>query len=203
VHLQDVFGDYLSWSAGWPPILLWAAAARIALFILLTLALLSQITPAYYATVGVMVVDSVWTVFRWFNKFTGPYLAVLDIVFDLVTLALVFATDRDFAVNEERILCLPQPHIKGGIEFNRLGHLYRQKGMWAMAVRHWRLAVGAMPLRADFYKDLAVGYAQLGYYQRAIGALNEAQRQSPDDTDMRQLARLIEEKKAKDPRPRG
>ncbi|MBI3243664.1 MAG: hypothetical protein HYZ49_15375 [Chloroflexi bacterium] len=203
VHLQDLFGDYLSWATGWPPILMWAAGIRIVLFTALILALLWKITLAYYVTVGAMIADMVWTVFRWFNKFTGPVIAVLDILFALVTLALVFATDRDFAVNEERLLCLPQPHTKGGIEFNRLGHLYRQKGMWALAVRHWRLAVGAMPLRADFYKDLAVGYAQIGYYQRALGALAEARRQAPDDADMPQLARLIEEKKSKDPRPRG
>lgn len=203
IHLEEYFGDYLIWPADWPPILMLVAGIRIALFTALTLALLFQFTPAYYAAIGTLVADAVWTVFRWMNKFLGPGAAVVDIIFDLITLALVFATDRDFAVNEERTLCLPQPHIKGGLEFNRLGHIYRQKGMWALAVRYWRLAVGAMPLRPDFHKDLAVGYAQIGYYQRALNALNEAKRQTPDDPDMPQLARLIAEKKAKDPRPRG
>jgi len=121
----------------------------------------------------------------------------------VAALALIFAADRDFEVNDERILSVPDRRIKGGVELNRRGHNYSRQGKWALAVAHWRAAIAALPNRAEFYKDLAIGYAQIKYYDRALNSLQEAGRQAPVDLDVPKMREIIERKKAADPRPRG
>ena len=203
LRLHQFFGDYLKWPADWVPILVAVASARIVIFLLVVIGLSARVNFAYHASIGVMFADMGWAVFRWLRGFVGPFAAVLYIIADVVALALIFAADRDFEVNEERIVCMPDRRIKGGAELNRRGHLYSKGGQWALAVAHWRAAIAALPNRSEFYKDLAIGYAQIKYYDRALGALQEAGRQSPIDADVPKIKEIIEGKKAADPSPRG
>lgn len=203
LNLGGFFGDYLSWSQTWTQALLWIAGIRIAVFLTLTVGLAARFTPAYYAAIGFMSFDILWAALRWVYKFLGPFSAIVDVIADIVGLAFVFASDRDFAINDERMLCQPDPRIKGGAELNRRARLYRIEGKWALAVAYWRAAIGQMPNRPEFYKSVAIGYAQIGYYQRALNALAEAHRQSPGDVEVPRIKELIEDKKKNDPRPRG
>ena len=203
LNLQDFFGDYLSWSQAWTQTLLWIAGIRIVIFLALTVGLAARFTPAYYAAISFMSFDILWTALRWVYKFLGPFSAIVDVIADIVGLAFVFASDRDFAINDERMLCQPDQRIKGGAELNRRARLYRMEGKWALAVAYWRVAIGQMPNRPEFYKSVAIGYAQIGYYQRAVNAIAEAHRQAPMDVEIPRIKELIEDKKKNDPRPRG
>ena len=203
LKLFQFFGDYLSWPAQWVPILLAAASLRVLIFMLVIAGLTARMSLAYYGSIAVMAADIAWSLFRWIRNFLGPFAAVLYIIADIAALALIFAADRDFEVNDERILSVPDRRIKGGVELNRRGHNYSREGKWALAVAHWRAAIAALPNRPEFYKDLAIGYAQIKYYDRALGALAEAGRQSPIDADVPKIKEIIEGKKAADPRPRG
>lgn len=203
LNLGDFFGDYLSWSQTWAQALLWIAVIRIAVFLGLMTGLAARFTPAYYAAIGFMSFDILWATVRWVYKFLGPFSAIADIVADIAGLAFVFASDRDFAINDERMLCQADPRIKGGAELNRRARLYRVEGKWALAVAYWRVAIGQMPNQPEFYKSVAIGYAQIGYYQRALSAIAEAYRQSPVDVEIPRIRELIEHKQKNDPRPRG
>jgi tetratricopeptide (TPR) repeat protein len=165
--------------------------------------LAARFTPAYYAAIGFMSFDILWATVRWVYKFLGPFSAITDIVADIAGLAFVFASDRDFAINDERMLCQADPRIKGGAELNRRARLYRVEGKWALAVAYWRAAIGQMPNQPEFYKSVAIGYAQIGYYQRALSAIAEARRQAPVDVEIPRIKELIEDKQKNDPRPRG
>lgn len=203
LNLGDFFGDYLTWSQAWTQALLWIAGIRVVIFLALTVGLAARFTPAYYAAIGFMSFDIVWAALRWIYKFLGPFSAIVDVIADIVGLAFVFASDRDFAINDERMLCQPDLRIKGGAELNRRARMYRIEGKWALAVAYWRAAIGQMPNRPEFYKSVAIGYAQIGYYQRALSALAEAHRQAPVDVEIPHIKELIEDKKKSDPQPRG
>ena len=203
LNLRDFFGDYLSWSQAWSQALLWIAIIRIVIFLVLMTGLAARFTPAYYAAISLMSLDILWSALRWVYKFVGPFSAIADIVADIAGLAFVFASDRDFAINDERMLCQPDPRIKGGAELNRRARMYRIEGKWALAVAYWRSAIGQMPNRPEFYKSVAIGYAQIGYYGRALSAIAEAHRQAPVDVELPRIKELIEEKQKNDARPRG
>lgn len=203
LKLFQFFGDYLSWPTQWVPILLAAASVRVLIFMLVIAGLTARMSLAYYGSIAVMAADIAWSLFRWIRNFLGPFAAVSYIIADVAVLALIFAADRDFEVNEERVVCMSDRRIKGGVELNRRGHNYSRQGQWALAVAHWRAAIAALPNRSEFYKDLAIGYAQIKYYDRALGALQEAGRLSPVDADVPKIQEIVEGKKAADPRPRG
>jgi tetratricopeptide (TPR) repeat protein len=64
--------------------------------------------------------------------------------------------------------------------------------MWALAVAQWRKAVGLAPRQAEYYRDLGLGYAQIGRYDRSLRALHEAQRQSSDPAEVGRIIALVE-----------
>jgi hypothetical protein len=201
--LKYYVGDYLLWSEFIGQILIWIGVVRTIAFLLIVPGLAARFTPAYYAAIFVFTTDLVWNLVRWVLRFTGPVAALLDMGVHLITLGLIFSSDREFAVNEERMMCAPDRFSKGGVELNRQARLARAEGKWALAVAYWRGAVAAMPTQPEYYKNLAVGYAQIGYYERALLAINEAGRQSPVDADVTRIKELIADKQKNDPKPRG
>lgn len=201
--LELFFGDYLKWQPDLTPIVMWVAYGWLVVLVVVMLGFLQRIALAYYAAVGIMVLNMIGTTARWLSGYVGAAMAVPDILISLTALSFVFASQRDFSVNDARLRCVIDPRIKGGEVFHSLGHEHKRKGQWAMAVAHWRAAVGVMPNRAEFYKDLAIGYAQIGYYERALKALDEFSRQSPGHADYAPLKDLIQKKRAADRYPRG
>lgn len=174
----------------------------VVLLIAAVLGLLYQVKATYYGSIGLIGFNILWMAYRWRAGYIGPLLAVLDVFFSLVALFFIFASQPDFKVNLTRLRCAIDPHIKGGEALNRLGHIAKGKDQWALAVAYWRAAVAAMPNQAGFYKDLAIGYAQIGYYNRALRTLQEFANQSPDQKDVAPMTELIEQKRARDAHPR-
>lgn len=201
--LEHLFGYYPTWPTDLAQAVFWIHLGWLVTLIAVMLAFLYQITPAYYISVGVMSLNVVWAAYRWFSGFVGPSLAIADILASIVALFFVFAAQPDFEVNLTRLRCAADPRIKGGDALHKLGLIHKKQGQWALAVAYWRAAVAAMPTQADLYKDLAIGYAQIGYYERSLRALSEFSRLRPDDPEALALKTVIEQKRATDPNPRG
>lgn len=202
LSLDFIFGNYAVWSPAYTTIVMWAQIGLTVAMVLAVLGLAYQVTLAYYFSIVIWSLNVLWAAFRWVNGYTGLVLAIADVLASLISLFFIFASQPDFQVNLIRVRCEVDPRIKGGDSLHKLGMIYRQEGRWALAVAHWRAAMAAMPGQSLFYKDLAIGYGQIGYYSRALRTLDEFARQSPDDRDIATIRTLIEEKQAADKKPK-
>jgi tetratricopeptide (TPR) repeat protein len=198
-----IIGDFHFWSKSFTPLLVYIQFGLIAVMVVTMLGLLYQVTLAYYFSVALFSANIIWMIYRWLTGYFGPVIALADIIFSIISLLFIFAAQPDFQVNATRLRCAVDSHVKGGDALNRLGHIAKGKSQWALAVAYWRAAVAAMPNQPDFYKDLAIGYAQIGYYQKAMSALNEFANLSRGTADYEPMKALIEQKLAKDKYPRG
>jgi tetratricopeptide (TPR) repeat protein len=117
--------------------------------------------------------------------------AVLNGALALAIGILLFGLSDEFALNPERLLVKPAATARSALDFYKLGHQYRQRGMWAMAVAQWRKAVGLAPQVPQYYKHLGIGYAQIKYFDRSLRALEEGRRQAPDDRDIAEVIALV------------
>ncbi|MBM4423452.1 MAG: hypothetical protein FJ030_08670 [Chloroflexi bacterium] len=201
--LDTIFGNYLLWPPEWAQAITVIGFGWLAILIILMFGVRYRLVFAYYLSIGAMALNIVWMVYRWLNGFSGPVLGISQIFLSIATLSFVFASERDFEVNTVRLTCAVEPHLKGGEALHKMGHVYKNRNQWALAVAHWRAAIGAIPHRADFYKDLAIGYAQIRYYERSLKALSEFSRLSPGHRDIAPLRSLIEQKRRADRKPRG
>jgi tetratricopeptide (TPR) repeat protein len=196
-------GDFRAWTTR-PTVIVQAGQyASVVVLLVVLLGLAYQLAPAYYAAAGLLSLNLLWLVFCWLEGYLGPVLAALTGAASVVALALLFAAQPDFRVNPVRRRCAVDSRIKGGEPLHRLGHIAKNNGEWALAVAYWRAAVAAAPNRADFYKDLAIGYAQIGHYARAFKALDEFARLAADPSDFTPMQTLIRQKQTQDPAPRG
>jgi tetratricopeptide (TPR) repeat protein len=201
--LQWLFGDYLAWTQPLTTIVMWVQIMLPILMAFAVLALAYQVTFVYYASIGLWGLNVLWSVTRWTFGYGGLGLMIGDIVASVFTLFFIFATQPDFQVNLVRLRCAVDSRMKGGEPLHNLGLIYRKEGKWALAVTYWRAAIAAMPNKPEFYKDLAIGYAEIGYYKRALNTLDEFARQSPEDKDIGTMRTLIDEKRAADLKPKG
>jgi hypothetical protein len=191
-----LLGPFLDWTGRVATILLAVAAARTAILAACVGGLHLRWPPGYLLTVGALVLDLLWTLYRVAASYVGPGGAVGIAALDFAILPLLFAADRDFAVVQQRLLVRPDGGLRSALDYHRRGHAYRRQGMWAMAVAHWRLAVGAAPRQVQYYKDLGVGYAQIGQYERSLQCLAEAGRQDPEDGEVGRMIELVRERQA-------
>lgn len=196
-------GDYRTWSPGLTLAIQASQYVGALAMIMALVGLAAQMAPAYYAAAGLLVLSLPWMLICWREGYVGPVLALGTGAASLAALALLFAAQPDFQVNAVRRRCAVDPRVKGGEPLQRLGHIAKNNGEWALALAYWRAAVAAMPNQADYYKDLAIAYAQVGYYARALKALDEFARLTPNPRDFAPMRDLIVQKQARDPAPRG
>ncbi len=116
--------------------------------------------------------------------YTGFGLAVSQVVFWLLADCLVLAfligliwVAPDFA--RDRIwywLELPaEMRTAGGPTVHLAAVRYAEKGLWGIAVAHWRRAIAAEPGRILYFLHLIDGYRRLGFKARALDALDMAE----------------------------
>jgi tetratricopeptide (TPR) repeat protein len=117
--------------------------------------------------------------------------ALLNMVLALAIGTRLFGLNSEFAVNIVRIMVKPDPSARSPLDFYKRGHRYRKRGMWAMAVAQWRKAVGLAPQVPGYYKQLAIGYAQIKRFDRSLRALEEARRQAPDDSQIAEMIMVV------------
>src|SRR5439155_2158891 len=104
---------------------------------------------------------------------------------------LLFGLSDEFALAPERLLVKPATTARSALDFYKIGHQYRKRGMWAMAVAQWRRAVGLAPQTPQYYKHLGIGYAQIKYFDHSLRALEQGRRQAPDDRDIAEVIALV------------
>jgi tetratricopeptide (TPR) repeat protein len=193
-----LLGRFLDWPEPVARVLLAVAAGRAAVLAAAAAGLRWRSAPAYYLALGALVLDALWNIYRLAGGYTGPVGVVVNLALGLAALVTLFASDRDFAVVRRRILVRPDGGLHDAVAYYKRGHEYRRAGMWALAVAHWRMAVARQPREAQYYKDLAAGYAQIGRFERSLVALAEAARQAPHDAEIAEMEALVRRKQGGD-----
>ena len=198
-----VFGDISSLDASVVVALVGSHALRVLLYIVVLTGLFVRLNFSYYLSILLLVAEVLFAGYRFTNDFSGLGILIISVVLELLGLYLIFASEQDFDVAEERVRCEPDKAAKSAKELSRRGYEYSQERKWGLAVAHFQGAVASMPEELQLYKQLALGYAQIGRYQRALRALEEAQRRQPQDTDSAELIAMVKDQQANDPKRGG
>lgn len=171
--------------------------ARSVIFGLGFVGLNMRLPLAYYSMLVFCVIDVLLNIGLLLTGYLGPIACVLNMVLSAAAVFMLFSSDRDFPINEQRLLSQPDGKMRNAADFNRLGHYYYQRGMISLAVAQWRQAVGRAPREIAFYKDLGRGYAQLQRFERSLRVLTEAQKMAPEDASITELLKTVQERAAK------
>jgi tetratricopeptide (TPR) repeat protein len=189
-----VFGDVLQWARPVAVLLLQIYVARAALLALTILSVRGRWRLGFYTALICVLGDLLLSIYLLINNEVGVAGAILNGALALASGILLFGVSDEFALAPERVLVKPATTARSALDFYKLGHHYRQRGMWAMAVAQWRKAVGLAPQTPQFYKHLGIGYAQIKRFDRSLRTLEEGQRQAPDDRDMAEVIALVKSK---------
>jgi len=186
-----VWGDFLKLDGPTARLLLEVIAARTLVLGVIVLALRRRWTAGYYAAIVASLANLLLALYLLIAGYAGPVAAGADAVMAVAALAALVGAADEFAVNQERILVKADTTARSPLDFYRRGHVYRQRGMWALAVAQWRKAVGLAPRVTRYYKDLGIGYAQIGRFERSRRVLEEAGRQAPEDAEIGEILALV------------
>jgi tetratricopeptide (TPR) repeat protein len=118
------------------------------------------------------------------------------IMLGLLMFLLVLQLEDDFFFDEKRLLLRPDPDATNGPALLGSGYRYAKRGMWAMAALHLRRATSYTPGQIDPYLALAAAYLNLGRYDLAAGAMQEARRIDPDHPQVERLAAMLDSRRA-------
>jgi tetratricopeptide (TPR) repeat protein len=144
----------------------------------------------YIGLIGVAA-DLLLSLYLFVNGYLGVAGALLNGALALAAGTTLFGLSDEFAINPERVLVKPNTKARSALDFYKLGHRYRRRGMWAMAVAQWRKAVGLAPQVPQYYKDLGIGYAQIQRFSRSLRTLEQGRLQAPDDREMAEVIALV------------
>jgi len=189
--VKELVGNFLKFPPAVAQTLVSVYLLQAGLLFFLLLGLSQRLSLAYYGTIILMIVDLLGSAYLAISGYLGWLGAAINVVFVLAILGLLFSADREFAVNEERLLTRPDMTARSALDFYKRGHHYRKLGMWSLAVAQWRKAVGLAPKEVQYYKDLGVGYAQIKRFDRSLRALEEAHHQAPNDSDVPEMIKLV------------
>ena len=186
-----VFGDFLQLARPAALLLLQIYVARAALLSLTILSVRGRWRLGYYIGLMCVLGDLLFSVFLLVNSYLGVAGVALNGALALAGGTLLFGLGDEFALAPERLLVKPATTARSALDFYKLGHHYRQRGMWAMAVAQWRKSVGLAPQTPQFYKHLGIGYAQIKRFDLSLRTLEEGRRQAPNDRDIAEVIALV------------
>ena len=201
--VEPLLGNFLQLAPVVAWNLIYTYGARLGVFVLILLGLTQRWTLAYYGAILSLIADLGLNIFLLTTGYLGAVGCVINLLFDLGIMGVLFTCYPEFAINDERLLTKPDTMAGGAPDFYKRGHFYSKRGMWSLAVAQWRKAVGLSPKEVLYYKDLGIGYARLQRYQRSLRVLEEAQRQAPSDRTIAALIRLIGDQAVKEARPKA
>jgi tetratricopeptide (TPR) repeat protein len=115
----------------------------------------------------------------------SPFLTLasplLDFIrpFQIITIILallygILATGPDFEKSRFRLVARIDKGLFEASDYFTVGRRYAQKGMWASAILHFKMAVAKEPTRPAFQRSLGFAYAQIGFFERALDVLESA-----------------------------
>ena len=187
-----VLGDFLQLSRPVAVLLLEIYLVRAGLLAAILVSLRARWSLGFYSALIGIGGDLLLSAYLVITSYVGVASALLNGALALAIVVLLFGLSDEFAVNSERVLVKPNTKARGALDFYKLGHHYRQRHMWAMAVAQWRKAVGLAPHVPQYYKHLAIGYAQIKRFSRSLRTLEEARRQAPDDPEIGEIKALVQ-----------
>ncbi|GMQ78052.1 MAG: hypothetical protein BMS9Abin02_0549 [Anaerolineae bacterium] len=115
----------------------------------------------------------------------SPFLTLASLLLDFIRpfqiitiiLALLYGiltVGPDFEKSRSRVVARIDKGLFEASDYFFVGKRYAQKGMWASAILHFRMAVAKEPTRPAFQRSLGFAYAQLGFFERALDVLESA-----------------------------
>jgi tetratricopeptide (TPR) repeat protein len=175
--------------AAWLLIKLYALRAVILLVVLVGLS--ERRSLGYYGALLATFADVLLSLYLLITGYGGWAATLLNLVLGLSIGTRLFGLSSEFAVNSRRIMVKADPGARSPLDFYKRGQQYRKRGMWAMAVAQWRKAVGLAPQVPGYYKQLGIGYAQIKQFDRSLRALEEANRQAPNDSQIGEIITMV------------
>ncbi len=96
--------------------------------------------------------------------------------FQIITIVLallygILTVGPDFEKSRSRLVAQIEKGLFEASDYFFVGKRYAEKGMWASAILHFRIAVAKEPTRPAFQRSLGFAYAQLGFFERALDVL--------------------------------
>ncbi len=164
---------------------------RAGLVLLVAIGLRLRLIWSFYLGLLVFAAEIGWGMLGFARSWTGSIPGVGGALLALGMLMILSRAAVNFVRTSERYLVRPDARLPNGEAYWQLGKEYERKGMWAMAVAHYRAAVAAAPERAEFYKSLAIGYNELGRLDRAWPALEQARDLAPADKEIPALMQRL------------
>ena len=98
----------------------------------------------------------------------------------------------DFQREKQWRIAVADDRIKDPLVLDKAGKLFAQRGMWATAVLYWQRAVARAPGNVAILRRLADGYARLGFAERSLDTLRQAQEKTLDPKTRQTLTKQIE-----------
>lgn len=147
----------------------------------------------YYGAVVASGADSFFQIILFLLGLSGSLISVAAAILSMGALISLFTARVDFSLKQARVAVTPDARVKSAAGYYDRGMRFKNRDMWAVAVAHWRKAVGASPRTAEYYRWLGIGYLRLKRYDRAIPVLEEALYLKPGDEQMSKLLRLSRE----------
>jgi tetratricopeptide (TPR) repeat protein len=114
------------------------------------------------------------------------------IILQLLYVYMVIMAGGDFKRVKQWRIAVADERIKDPLVLDKAGKLFSQRGMWATAVLYWQRAVGRSPGNVAILRRLADGYARLGFPERSLDTLRQAQEKTLDPKTRQTLTRQID-----------
>ncbi len=114
------------------------------------------------------------------------------IILQVLYAYMVVMAGGDFRQEKRWRIAVADQRVKDPLVLDKAGKLFAQRGMWATAVLYWQRAVGRSPGNVAILRRLADGYARLGFPERSLDTLRQAQEKTLDPKTRQTLTRQIE-----------
>jgi hypothetical protein len=184
-------GDFLRLTLPIARLLIEIYMARAGLLAAILLSLRGRWSLGFYSALIGIAGDLLLSAYLGINGYLGVAGAALNGALALAIGTLLFGLSDEFAVNWVRVLVKPDTGARSALDFYKLGHHYRQRRMWAMAVAQWRKAVALAPQVPQYYKHLGIGYAQIKRFSHSLRALEQGRRQALNDKEIAEVIALV------------
>ncbi len=114
------------------------------------------------------------------------------IVYHILNVYFAVMGGGDFKRVKRWRIAVADERVKDPLVLDKAGKLFAQRGMWATAVLYWQRAVGRSPGNIAILRRLADGYARLGFPERSLDTLRQAQEKTLDPKTRQTLSKQIE-----------
>ncbi len=173
---------------------LWAYYLSLLLLsALFLITLITFLSPLDLSSLGVMQLDP--AISRVAGSLIYGFATFLDIfLFTTITIGLILGVIRvgpDFEQTKVKLLAAVVKGLATAADYSVMAHQLSERGLWASAVLHWQRAAAKEPTNWLHQRNLAAAYARLGFYERALDALQSAAKFVSNPQSQEEIEQLI------------